>query len=321
MRRMLFAVVAAATMVSGSGAAQRIDIPEADRYIQLGTRLPPLPPGQGGQLFVTAPEKFCADAGYILEINHHPSGTMNMPAARMVAGPSTCAWMFDDMPAGSYSATLHVAPNGPIVATGRAEVVRAASQPLALGGLQTQVEGLLSVNGTSPPRGLQLVFRNSSKPWLEWEASLEPTGVYRVALDASHTNERICSQLRRDPPLNAVSLKCVDLVTGLQQLDLDATLPRGVLRIEVPPAPDAGFAAFARITISDSDDATLGYLTSFKFARGLRGDYIADLNRDYRIIVSRSEDKAVVASALVTPNAERPELRFRLPIESLALQR
>jgi hypothetical protein len=318
---MLLAVAAATTMASGSGAAQRIDVPEADRYIQLGTRLPPLPPGQGGQLFVSAPEKFCADAGYILEINHHPDHTMNMPAARMVAGPSTCAWIFDDMPPGSYSATLHVAPNGAIVATGRAEVLRAASQTLALGGLQTEVEGLLRVNGTSPPPGIRLVFRNSSKPWLEWEASLEPTGVYRVALDASHANERICSQLRRVPPLNAVPLQCADLAAGVQQLDLDAALPRGVLRIDVPPVADAAFTAFARITISDSDDASRGYLTSFKFARGLRGDYIADLDRDYRIIVSRSDDMTVVTSALVTPTAEHPDVRVRLPVKLPAAER
>jgi hypothetical protein len=87
-----------------------------------------------------------------------------------------------------------------------------------------------------------------------------------------------------------------------------------VLQIEVPPLPDAGFAAFARITISDSDDAERGYLTSFKLIRGLRGDYITQIDRDYRIIVTSYQHKAVLASVRVPLTAERADVRVRLPL-------
>jgi hypothetical protein len=246
---------------------------------------------------------------------------MNTPAARLIAGPSTCGWKFEDMATGRYSATLHVQPNGPVVATGSGTVVRGGVQTLALSTLQTEVEGTLRVNGEAPPPGVHLLFRQPSEPWLDWTVSPDEHGAYRVGLDAKPLNRTVCIALQRDPPLNSVAVTCQPFGDGLQKLDVDATMPRGVLRIEVPLVPDAAFTAFARITISDRDDPDTGFLTSFKFVRGLRGEYIADLNRDYRIIVSRSEDKTVVASARVTPTAEQPDLRVRLPIDVLALQR
>jgi len=199
--------------------------------------------------------------------------------------------------------------------------VRGGVQTLALSTLQTEVAGTLRVNGEAPPPGVHLLFRQPSEPWLDWTVSPDEHGAYRVALDANALNRTVCVALQRDPPLNSVSLQCQPFGDGLQRLDFDATMPRGVLRIEVPPVPDAAYAAFVRITISDRDDPNRGFLTSFNVVRGLRGDYIADLDRDYRIIVSRSEDKTVVVSARVTPTAERPERYVRLPIESLALQR
>jgi hypothetical protein len=176
--------------------------------------------------------------------------------------------------------------------------------------LDTEVEGILKVNDSAPPAGVHLMFRNSRRGWLEWDAPVDANGHYKVAIATA--DEQMCLFLQREPPMNSVPVKCSQFPAGLQRLDLDATLPRGVLRIEIPPLPDAGFGAFGRITISDSDDAERGYLTSFKLIRGLRGDYITQIDRDYRIIVTSYQDKAVLASARVPLTAERADVRVRL---------
>ena len=51
-------------------------IPDADRYIKLGTRLPELPPGEGGELRVVAPKEWCRDATYILEVRLRSGSVM-----------------------------------------------------------------------------------------------------------------------------------------------------------------------------------------------------------------------------------------------------
>src|SRR5262249_10905011 len=146
---------------------------------------------------------------------------------------------------------------------------------LTISPLQTEVEGTVQVNGVRPPDGLHLLFRQPSEPWLEWRVPIHANRGYKVALHAKPIGRTICVELERDSPLNLVPVKCRRFDTGRQRLDVDATMPRGLLRIDVPPVPEAGFGAFARITISDSDEAERGYLTSFKLIRGLRGDYIA----------------------------------------------
>jgi hypothetical protein len=300
--------------LAGLRAAQRDRHPEADEYIKLGTRIPPLPPGEGGQLFVTAPPQFCADNRFTLEVNHHPPGLRGGAILKAVAGPSPCRWQFDDMPPGEYSATLTTASDDRIVAAGRGELAGGAGAVVALSAPATELEGTLRVNGSVPPPGLRLIFRNSSKSFLEWDATLDAAGNYKVAVDTTAPKEQVCIHLQREPPMNSVLVKCPPLLAGLQRLDIEATMPRGVLRIDVPPVPDAGFGAFARITISDSDDAERGYLTSFKLIRGLRGDYITDVDRDYRVIVTRYDDKAVLASVRVPLSAERTDARVRLPL-------
>jgi hypothetical protein len=322
MRRMPFALAFAATVAFDEALAQRNDIPEAERYVQLGTRLPPLPPGQGGQLFVNAPASFCADGRYVLEITHHRNTSTNTPAARLIAGPSRCAWTFDDMAPGPYTAAVYVQPDGPIVATGRGKVVRGAAQTLTVSAVETELEGTLRVNGAPPPPGVHLLFRQTSEPRLEWEVPVDPTGAYKIALDAKPLNETICIALLREPRLNSFNVRCDHFSSGLQPLDIDATMPRGVLRIEVPPLPESQAGhAFARITISHSDDPGAGFLTSFRISRGLRGDFIAELNRDYRIIVSRSDDRTVLATLRVPLTTDRPDARVRLPIEVSSEQR
>jgi hypothetical protein len=317
MRRPLFLLVVVLAAVSAAPVATQFrNVPEEDRFVRLGTRLPPVVPGEGGALFVIAPTQFCADAGFVLELFHHPTYSMVTPAARMIAGPSTCGWKFEDLATGRYTASLHAHPDGPIVATGGGNVVQGSTRTLTVSTVQTEVEGTLRVNGGAPPDGLHLLFRQPGEPWLQWLVPLDANGAYQVALDAKPIGRTICVALERDPPLNLVSVKCREFATGLQRLDIDATMPRGLLRIEIPPVPvaEAGFA-FGRITISDSDDPAHGYLTSFRLRRGLRGDHIAELGRDYRIIVSRSDDKTVLATARVPLSNEQTDVRVRLPIE------
>jgi len=317
----LFATIGIGGLTTSSpDAAQRDRHPEADEYIKLGTRQPPLPPGEGGQLLVSAPAEYCRNSSFILTVNLILPGFSGGPVAKVVAGPSGCRWQFDDLPPGDYLGNLTYIgqPATPaddrIVATGRVQLAKAAAASLVLAPPETEVEGTLRINGAVPSGPVHLIFRSSRRSWLEWDAPLDAKGAYRVAIAATEPNEQICVHLQREPPINSVFVRCPKLGAGLQQLDIDAKMPRGVLRIDIPPVAKAAFGAFARITISDSDDAERGYLTSFKLIRGLQGDYITDIDHDYRIIVTSYEDKSVLASTRVPLTAERPDARVRLPL-------
>src|SRR5262245_64258250 len=93
------------SFIAGRAAAQPV-IPDADRYIKLGTRLPELPPGEGGELRVVAPQQSYRSADYILEVRGYFQPATQMPVVRLPAGPSECAWQFDRMPVGLYEAVV-----------------------------------------------------------------------------------------------------------------------------------------------------------------------------------------------------------------------
>lgn len=113
------AIVCVGMMVcAGAGrvSAQEV-IPEADRYIKLGTRIPEVAPGEGGELRVVAEPHWCRNASHVLEVRALSTAGV-MPVVRLPAGPGNCEWLFERMPIGRYQALIVTAADERIVATG-----------------------------------------------------------------------------------------------------------------------------------------------------------------------------------------------------------
>src|SRR6185436_7429601 len=126
----------------GHAAAQAV-IPEADRYIKLGTRLPELAPGDGGELHVLAEQQWCRDSGYVFEVRLI-SRTGIKPVVRLLAGPSECSWQFAGMPVGLYEALILTPADERIVASGKGSLAKGATTVLTVESAQTEIEGRLT---------------------------------------------------------------------------------------------------------------------------------------------------------------------------------
>ena len=99
-------------LFAGAPTHGQTAIPDADRFIKLGTRIAPLRAGEGGQLTLTAPAALCTDARHLLEVRFFPNPGREMPVVRMFTGPSPCRWDFDAMAAGYYAAIIQEADDG-----------------------------------------------------------------------------------------------------------------------------------------------------------------------------------------------------------------
>jgi hypothetical protein len=322
-RECLYAV-ALIFLAAGSTSSQS-HIAEADRYVKLGTRLAPLPPGEGGQLIVSAPPELCADGSLVLEVRGDPEPPGIRPVARLLTGPSSCRWTFDGVEPGEFHAVVQAQADGRIVATGHAHVARGVTTEMTLEAVQMEIEGRLTIEGftfESFPLAsdLRLVFGFPDFPTHEWSASLDATGRYRVKVGGVDADRRICAQIRRAPPLNSKMLQgsesrstCAIFVPGLNRFDIEGVrIPPGVLRIDVPAVADAPFDAFVRVTGSADGQPTDHWFMPFKALRGIRGNYIADLNRRYTIELTGHDGSDVLASAQVTLTSDQPVADIKL---------
>jgi hypothetical protein len=288
--------------------------PEADLHIKLGTREPPLPPGEGGSLFVTAPGEFCTDSTHELQLNlfanmPHYVGPILVPGyggpiLRLLAGPSLCQWEFNGLPAGKYEAQIQDHSDGRIVAIGRGQLSRGGTAVMTLEPAAVEVEGRVTDHGVPMTNDIRLVFTTDGPERDQWKTPLDMNGAYQVKLG---TNRRVCMSLERTAPLNVFPLgKCRAFVTGLQRFDIDDVhLPPGVLRVEISPLTDAAFGAFAKIQITKAGDSG-PWITGFKLLRGLRGDYFASGYGEYLISLTTLDGKSVMASSRIALSPEQP---------------
>ena len=316
-------------------SGQRREYPENERFDKLGTRPPPLPPGEGGGLIVTAPAQLCGDATRELRIRYFPPeyqsfGLTGGTAIRLLAGPSRCQWEFDALAAGEYDAVIQGREDGRIVATAaRRQVVPGVTGVMTLEPIQTEIEGVLAPEGLSwdqipLPEGLHIVFTQELN---EWTAPLDANGNYGVKLG---TDQRVCMKLARTPRLNVLSLGCQTFYPGLQRLDFThVQIPQGVIRLEVPPVNNAGLGEFVLVTVAVSAGKTgvrtgvTTWMSGFKLLHGLRGQFFADLDREYRITVTPcsrtcTAESPVLASAQFTLSSENPIRDVTLSVASLS---
>jgi hypothetical protein len=298
--------------MAGHAVAQPV-IPDEDRYIKLGTRLPELPPGEGGELRVVAPQKWCRDTTYVLEIRltvrTPPSG--QMPVARVAAGPSECAWRFESIPLGLYEAVVLTPRDERIVANGRALVSRGAVTLLQVESAETEVEGWLT-SQEALPSPLRLTFQ---LPYNRWTTSVAADGSYHVTLGDVGERSSVAIWAEADglpgpEPTSAINiyfLKSATISRGLVRLDLDdVKLPPVVVHIEVPAIADARYDEFAETML----DGQRG--PGFKLLRGFRGQFLATYG-DHTVQIWTNDRQHVLATKVVT--VKPPETESRVVLE------
>jgi len=298
--------------MAGRAAAQPV-IPDADRYIKLGTRLPELPPGEGGELRVVAPQEWCRDATHILEVRlRTPQSDSVMPVARVAAGPSDCAWRFESMPVGLYEAVVLTPRDERIVANGRASVSRGAATLLQVESAATEVEGWLT-SQEALPSPLRLTFQ---LPYNRWTTSVAADGSYHITLAdvGESTTIMIIAEPDGSPgseptvALNGVLLKSATISRGVVRLDLDdVKLPPVVVHVEVPAIADARGDESAETTLDGPRGA------GFRLLRGFRGQFLATYG-DHTIQIWTIDRQRVLATKVVTVRPPETELRVVLEI-------
>ena len=299
-------------LMAGRAAAQPV-IPDEDRYIKLGTRLPELRPGEGGELRVVAPQEWCRDTTYVLEVRltvrTPPTG--QMPVARVAAGPSDCAWRFENVPAGLYEAVVLTPREERIVANGRALVSKGAATLLQVESAETEVEGWLTSH-EALPSPLRLQFQ---LPYNRWTARVAADGSYHVTLGdvGERSSVAIWAEADGSPgseptsAMNVYLLKSATISRGVVRLDLDdVKLPPVVVHVEVPAIAGARFDEFAE-TMIDGQRAP-----GFKLLRGFRGQFLANYG-DHTVQIWTNDRQHVLATTVVT--VRPPETESRVVLE------
>jgi hypothetical protein len=305
-----FAVIACGARV-GRVAAQAV-IPEADRYIKLGTRVPELPPGEGGELRVVAEPQWCRDTTYVLEVRLL-STTGFMPVVRLSAGPSDCTWLFESMPVGRYEALILTPREERIVANGHGSLSQGATTLVMAESAQTEIEGRVTSQQVLPSP-LRLKF--SLPDGKSWTADVSADGSYRVALSdiGERTSVAIWAEAgepRESEPtsvFNMFLLKTTTISRGLVRVDLDdVKLPPAVVHVEVPPIADARVDEFAETMLDDQRGP------GFKVVRGFRGQFLATYG-EHTISIWTNDRQHLLATKAVSVRPGEIESRVVLEI-------
>ncbi len=269
--------------------------------------------GEGGELRVVAPQEWCRDTTYVLEVRltvrTPPTG--QMPVARVAAGPSDCAWRFENVPAGLYEAVVLTPREERIVANGRALVSKGAATLLQVESAETEVEGWLTSH-ESLPSPLRLQFQ---LPYNRWTARVAADGSYHVTLGdvGERSSVAIWAEADGSPgseptsAMNVYLLKSATISRGVVRLDLDdVKLPPVVVHVEVPAIAGARFDEFAE-TMIDGQRAP-----GFKLLRGFRGQFLANYG-DHTVQIWTNDRQHVLATTVVT--VRPPETESRVVLE------
>lgn len=302
------AIIVVVSAPPRSAQAQTNGILEQDRYIKLGTRMGALAPGEGGQLAISAPSTYCVDDRYRLDVAW-VGRDIFMPMARALAGPSTCRWELDALPAGPYDVCLADTRDERIVAIGIGRVDRGATGLVAVAPLDAEIVGRLTANGVPVGSGLNLWVRGAGIGFNhEWMVPVDLNGGYQVMV--STADSEVCFDLRRPHWLNSFRVGCHAVRSGLQRVDFDdVRVPPGVIRVTVPPVEGADPTRFARITV---DGPGGPFLSGFRASRGLNGDYFATGYGTYVIQVVDSDNKTAIDSIRVVLSEDQPLVDVRL---------
>jgi hypothetical protein len=262
---------------AGRVSAQAV-IPEADRYIKLGMRIPKVAPGEGGELRIVAEPQWCRDASHVLEVRAL-STTGFMPVVRLSAGPTNCEWLFERMPIGRYEALILTTGDERIVATGVNMLSRGETALIVAESSSAEIEGRVT-SQQALPSPLRLKF--SLPDGKSWTAPVAPDGSYHVKMVGVGERTLLAIWAEGDEPgepeptstFNLFLVGHTTISRGLLRLDLDdVKLPPVVVHVEVPPVAGAGYAEVAETMIDNQTGSRFQVAPRFSrtVSRDLRG--------------------------------------------------
>jgi hypothetical protein len=319
-RKLVGVALAIVTLGIAAEAAQFPRVPESERWVKLGTRLPPLPAGEGGLLRVHAPKEFCG-GGHLLQVVFQPQPGVYQPVVRLPAQPAECHWDFDGLAEGDYTATIQLLKTEEIVATAGAHVMRGGAVSMVMEPTNVEIEGVVTfASAEGKPLAdarlvadLQIKVNLNQAPSYEWLVPLAADGSYHVSIGGFLPPNDACIRVVRRLAMNFVSLKCEPFTPGLHRLDATAVLPPGLIHVTVAADDSTAPYTFVTVSIGRSGTGVAEFLTSFKGQRGYEGEFMADY-RPYEIMVMSADRKTRLASASVTPSAEQPVHDVKLTI-------
>lgn len=277
--------------------------PESDRYIKLGTRIPEVPAGEGGELQVIADPTWCREAGVIMEVRL-ARGTGYMPVVRLPTRPSDCSWQFERMPVGRYDAVILSAEREDLLAIGHGALARGTTTLITVEPSANEIEGQLT-SAQRLPSPLRLRF--TVGPSTQWTTRVGPDGTYRVRV--GDVAERTTLAVWAEPDgevasestraFNVFHLASAVIFRGLVRLDIDhVTLPPVVIHVEVPPVPGAGYDDFAEASF----DGARG--PGFKVRNGLRGQALAEYGRHFVRVLTNDRQRVLAAAEIAVAEPE-----------------
>jgi len=307
-------VIVSAGMIVCAGAgrisAQAV-IPEADRYIKLGTRIPEVAPGEGGDLRIVAEPQWCRDASHVLEVRAL-SNTGFMPVVRLPAGPGNCEWLFERMPVSRYEALIVASGDERIVATSGITVLsRGATMLMLAASAAAEIEGRIT-SQQALPSPLRLKF--SLPDGKSWTSPVAPDGSYHVKIVGVGERNLLSIWAEGDEPreseptsvFNHFLVGHTTISRGLLRLDLnDVKLPPVVVHVEVSPVAEAGYAEEAQTVIDNQRGP------GFKLLRGIHGQFLATYG-EHTINIWTNDRQHVLATTVVNVNPADTDIRVVL---------
>ena len=286
-----------------------------------GSRLPPLPPGEGGDLVVTAPGELCVDDSHELQIRRYVNdevGRGMLYVLREPAGPSLCRWDINGLRSASYDAVIRRRRDDRVVAAApMADVAVGGLSELRLESARVELEGTISVNG-QPAANLQL-FVQSGEGIDTWQVPLQEDGSYSVTLAGSdRASYCIWLESARTRAIGMVHVGCERFAPGLNRFDTDVHLPPGVIRVEVLPMgrPVSNDWTSLTVVVGGTGSASSA---SFKATDGFHGEYLGGEFGEYDVSVQTVPDHRILARSVVVVSRDHPVGRVRLAVPAGSL--
>jgi hypothetical protein len=286
-----------------------------------GTRLPPLPPGEGGDVLVTAPGELCADDSHELQIRRYVTdkfGSGILYVLREPTGPSPCRWDIRGLRAANYDAVIRRRRDDQIVAVApNVDVEVGRLSELRVDFAQVEVVGKITTNG-QPAANFQLFIQG--EPLTDWQVPIHEDGSYSATLTSSSSSS-FCLWLKSAKPqsIGMFDLGCRIFAPGMNHFDGDVQVPSGVIHVEVTPfgkpVTNDWTAPIVVIKSAHSEESS----ASFKASAGFNGEYLGAKFGEYDVSVQTLPAHRILSRATVSLSRDHPVGRVTLTIPPGAL--
>src|SRR5262245_5344396 len=196
-------------MTAGLAAGQR----QPSHSLPHGIRVAPLPSGQGGALWISAPRELCGNTANEFHLHQRvePGGVRIV--AELPVDISSCEWRFENLDEGEYEALIMVAATQRTVARAEARVVKAVATRMTMAPMTVRVQGFVTSAGRPRP-DVVLTYRPNGPAWFpDAPVAIRADGWYDALLgDEARGNDsrNYCARLSAKRSANHLH-KCGEL--------------------------------------------------------------------------------------------------------------